>query len=903
MRKVAFGFVMALLFIAFSGNLVRAQGTRDFFRRTEEEGYLNYGAEEYKAYERELMVRKKYDYLGNFLMEGYEVYTLDERRPGLDQPGLEGSVIFKHSYYNDWFNNLIITKDSYRGWKTTATVGDAIRTKFTSLTLKLSRFNGIRWDAASPKNKFTVLGSRGYPDLFSTPVKGGGSNRVIEVAPIYIFGVHWQTQLGDILKLGATYINQHQVDATKPANQNSIKGTIPEMLPPDTLIVRFTDDSPEDGRAGAAVFSCYITVKGKIGDQDTILSSNPASPYYSPFLAPTVVGGYIPPGASHIEANGTEAVDYIFPIPSTIVGTPVYAEFEAVVANDYRISLKQRHTFYDPKEKELVPRGAPCDPSPDATDAMSKKALWRGLGWVVARADGNVQDYTNKKRLKFEYLMPTGQDIYGIDFEANLVGLKIKGEYENNVQYGKFPVVKGRRGSEEHSAYYINVVKDIGQTASLGAEYFRISPGYGGGYISSRSGMVFYTDRGGKDANEASTSEFPLVEDNDDNDQWPDDSPADYPTGGQMDSGVYPGLDKNNDDIPDTDQNSNGIPDYEEPSMLYYSDPQEFVYGIDFNNNGIIDERENDDKPDYPYDRNLEGYHYFMLFKPIKGMKVTFGHYNMHQIADAGVSTANYIKFSYMYDFPRIGQFEINYDGKRVKDDIPDPVYIFQIGGGGAPTSPPPKDILPMRNSAVHTYFSQFRYTQIPNLSITDGLQYVYNHKYPSVFKDGTTQDGDITRRITNAFRIDYTLKLGKLTIMPMVKHLMLKRSSDRIERETGKAIEEWTQFAPILRVDYKLTPNTTIRFGQQGFRLAFFKSTKWRQLLAFKYRDKVSPYNDRSETDMLFMVSNLSDYWGYKIAANVGFQRKSIEYSDEERAKLENARYTRYFISVVVGY
>ena len=66
-------------------------------------------------------------------------------------------------------------------------------------------------------------------------------------------------------------------------------------------------------------------------------------------------------------------------------------------------------------------------------------------------------------------------------------------------------------------------------------------------------------------------------------------------------------MDENNDLIPDSDQNFNGIPDWTEPILFYDADPPDFIYGIDFNNNGVVDYRENDALPDYPYPRDPPG--------------------------------------------------------------------------------------------------------------------------------------------------------------------------------------------------------------------------------------------------------------------------------------------------------
>ena len=80
--------------------------------------------------------------------------------------------------------------------------------------------------------------------------------------------------------------------------------------------------------------------------------------------------------------------------------------------------------------------------------------------------------------------------------------------------------------------------------------------------------------------------EMSVMTDNDDNDQWPDEMINELPSAEKSDSGIFPGLDENNDLIPDSDQNFNGIPDWTEPILFYDADPPDFIYGIDFNNNG-----------------------------------------------------------------------------------------------------------------------------------------------------------------------------------------------------------------------------------------------------------------------------------------------------------------------------
>ena len=863
-----------LLLILLVPSDIRAQ--RTFYGRPAEEDYMNYGRYEYKPYRRDIEVDRRYDYFGNFLMEGFLAFGLDERRPGK-------SRILKDDTYISWFNKLIVSKDHYGRWFYALTVGDEIRTLFTPLTFYQSGFNGIRWDMALPKNKVTFLASRGFEGslfprskAFSTPVRPMSSTTrstiVDEDNPVYTFGGHWQTQVGDILTFGATMINQHQMRTRGTGTEEFLRGTVPypEMLPPGALIVRFSDDSPEDGEDGAAVFGVWVTLNGAVGSRDTTISNDPTVLGYDPSFRPKIVGGR--PVGAHIEANGEDAMEYYFDLPDAF--TPRRATIRAIVANDYRISVSQEHDFFRVLTDRFETRQTPY--------------------YTMVRASGNVGDLSNKREVQFEYGLHTGHTLYGCNFEAHLVGLKIRGEYVRNELYRKFPILSGSSSSRHADAWFLDVEKKLGP-ASAGAEIFRVESEYGGGYDSRRGGAVLYTDKAGDTQDQAVSSEFPLVDDNDDNDRYADDNIRDFPGGGEPESGVFPGLDEDHDNVPDDDRNSNGVPDYEEPFLLYFSDPQDFVYGIDFNNNGIIDVRENDDRPDYPYDRDLKGIHGFAALSPIQDMEFAFGAYRMEQIMGGGTATSKYVRFSYLYSFPKIGELEIAHDSKRVRDTIADPAFVFRAGEDNSPLNPPDPDPMVMTDSWVHTSFLEARYAQIPGMNVINNVQLIRNRQYPDASVHRTKEH--LLNTITTVNKAEYRWAWGKLEVMPMVKHLFKKVT------RTGRSrpLEHWRQVAPILRVNYPVTSKTTLQFGQQGIRLSFLK--RGEDLLTFHFTDQVDPSRTFTATDFVMMLSILSDYLGHKISSNVGVQRRVEEYEDETVARTRNATFSRFFINVVVGF
>ena len=250
-------------------DLPDAEPPRHFLRRPPLSAYTNYGEDLYRPYRREIRLAPRYDFLGRFLAEGFLVYELDEQRPG-------GSRIRKDRLYRS-LNNLIIAHDSYGPWHWSLTVGDEVRTEFTPLTLRQAGFNGLRWDVVFPANKITLLTTRGFdsslfPTLnsFSDPVAQGRGSLIdylerTEENPVYNLAGHWQTRLGDVLRFGATFVNQHQANTARGSTGGFLSGGIPypAMQPPSEITVRVRDDSPQSDEAGAIVYDIVLELEGE----------------------------------------------------------------------------------------------------------------------------------------------------------------------------------------------------------------------------------------------------------------------------------------------------------------------------------------------------------------------------------------------------------------------------------------------------------------------------------------------------------------------------------------------------------------------------------------------------------------------------------------------------------------
>ena len=290
-----------------AADLPDAEPPRHFLRRPPLSAYTNYGEDLYRPYRREIRLAPRYDFLGRFLAEGFLVYELDEQRPG-------GSRIRKDRLYRS-LNNLIIAHDSYGPWHWSLTVGDEVRTEFTPLTLRQAGFNGLRWDVVFPANKITLLTTRGFdsslfPTLnsFSDPVAQGRGSLIdylerTEDNPVYNLAGHWQTRVGDVLRFGATFVNQHQANTTRGSAGGFLSGGIPypAMQPPSEITVRIRDDSPQSDEAGAIVYDIVLELEGEGPEGEATISSDPADDRFAPVLQAQVLGGatrrWLPGGA------------------------------------------------------------------------------------------------------------------------------------------------------------------------------------------------------------------------------------------------------------------------------------------------------------------------------------------------------------------------------------------------------------------------------------------------------------------------------------------------------------------------------------------------------------------------------------------------------------------------------
>ena len=573
------------------------------------EPYLNYGRKEYDPYPSVINARNRYDRLGNYLSRGFNVFTWEFSRPG------ESNINTRTAQYLSWFAALVMLNDSYKGWNYRVTLGEDIRAKFSDLTFSDPRFLGILLDGASSDNRFTLMLSQGGDLLNAAKFSTFKATR--ETSPVLIFGGHWETKLGNVLRMGATYFNQHMAN-TADENGSFLKGDTPySMLSPSFIEVIIEDDSPDDIGRPATIYDVDVVVIGESQGQRVRLTSIEGDPEYDSSLKMIdPVGG----AEGGLTIAGGDQVVFRFQMPQfNLPDDAAYSadpddfvpgltmksvRFLADVEGDYRILVRQQHLFFDQRAHQknvdkvadgddtYAPGGSryvnpftglkgddaikpledvltenpdafnqwPVVPKPATTQASPfLQYKWDLLdptrvGYTVLRSDGSD---SGRKVVEFDYGIPTGQVLYGLDWDLNFKGLKVKGELVTNPQYFLFQVGSnaGKRFDKQALGYFLTAQKEVGPI-EIGGEIFNLDSDYSGNYDSSRGGVAFFSDNCFVCPQ---MQEMYVMTDNDDNDQWPDEMLNELPSAEKSDSGIFPGLDENNDLIPDSDQNFNGI--------------------------------------------------------------------------------------------------------------------------------------------------------------------------------------------------------------------------------------------------------------------------------------------------------------------------------------------------------
>ncbi len=303
----------------------------------EEWRYVNYARQGYRPYTGGVwseLRRPAFDELGNYLMQGVQVFRTEEAR---ENDPLAGSLVDESVEYRINLNRLVIGHDSYGDRSSRIMVGDFIRTKFSALTLDLASLNGVRWDIDLNPTQITLVSSRMDWPIFPSGRLLARTDRDNEAHrerrwSTYLLGGHVERRFG-ALNLGFNYVNLHRTDSLVDWGDNNIRGVLPSAVnrPPAWIAVRVDDGSDED-EVGARVHEmriknpelAHVEAAVTLHDTEVIDQAYPNGDEFFPQgrrIPPYVqfLKGEFPPAQRRAEgyyqADGTEYLIFWFQIP------------------------------------------------------------------------------------------------------------------------------------------------------------------------------------------------------------------------------------------------------------------------------------------------------------------------------------------------------------------------------------------------------------------------------------------------------------------------------------------------------------------------------------------------------------------------------------------------------------
>jgi hypothetical protein len=786
--------------------------------------YTNYAQEPYERYvSTQLEGLGQYDIFGNYVTRGWRIYEWRQQ-----QPLAFGSTVFKDSRFGQWFQNLVVASDSKGQYFTSLTIGDQIRTTLTPLTFSRSRFNGVQWDFASDKYEATVLLSR-----VSEPVRVvQGSNRVQETDYTNFMGLRGTTQVGDFINLGATLVNTNFGSSSSNFSENSRAGLLTSSQNSgnvDEIVIRIADDSPGDN-SGALFFSSQMIVDGE------------AVP-----INPTIEGGRQREG--FLEALEEAPILLRYRVPDPLVVQKV--SFAMVLSNDYRVEM---------------------------TSNLQTNINGQPIFLPVTRAEGNVRDNTNQRVVRFDYGLPSANQIASVDLVVEDVwGMEVRGEFARNTQFQRYPNINIQKLSNlkkseiTADAWFLNATRRTGRWFSYG-EAFSMDHDYTTrGYITDQNDFVDYENQ--------RQNWFEYIDDNDDNDQL-----VDWPRfgGGGGDNSVFPGLDENNDLISDFNENVNLSPDYEEPFLRHYIDPPDFLFGVDMNHNTVVDRFENDEEADYPYKKGHRGWNIYGGGELYPGINVTIGRNGEWLIAGEEESRALYMIVSALRDLPGTGKFEIFHILKFVEDNISDNLLQWVQRPGSIGGLQPFDDPQITKDAMVNQSFVGWKYTRG---DLTFMNKFRFDHFKQRGTKSDRLNDSSFIGVINKA---DYPVEIGRnITLIPRWKNMWRKRSQPRTSQ---LAINELSEIFSLSAVFPVLT-KSRVEVGVEA--IVFRNAEAIPDPLPPEYID------DFIGKVFTLQYTNRVQYQGYSITSNVGFQVNDINFANLTDLDVSN---TIAFIELFAG-
>lgn len=912
--------------------------------------YTNYARSPYLRYQSSSQEGNYfYDGFGDLLTQGWIVYDWRQIQPRI----AESSSILKSSQYVRWFDRQVIAMDSKGDYSFSIIVGDEINATLTPMTFRKAGFNGVMANLATRRARITGLFSR-----ISSPVLV--DDRVLNdqrTNYTNLVAGRAEVNLSPQMTIGVNFVNSHTTNGERDGLEgNPLKGNLATgqlREPVRSVLVRLSDDSPQDGKGGAVLIARDIEITttlvrpsaldpSVLVERDTVIIGN-----VSGFDAVEIQGGTVKDGLLTADGSDSIVLRYVLsptsgdseagslrlllqrpPFDLTLaeaedaVAAISRVRFRMLLANDYRVEMssdRQTNRFGVPQFR------------------------------LVERADGNIKNQVNGSEVVFDYNLPTANLIYGLSAELrNVAGFDFYGEFNVNTQYGKYPAVgKGEHPAIAGTAEDESAIGWLANLAWSGGPWSASLEGFGmdDAYTTSvqpvnATGILDYSP-------ESTNLLYDFVDDNDDDDRHPDQKRFNQGSlvpqelgdfvldrAGVADPEVFPGYDENGDFISDFNQNhssvrTNLLPDYDEPFLRYDSDRPQFLFGTDMNNNNWVDRFENDNLPDYPYKKDHWGYNGNAAVELMPKVTLTAGRLSEARRKTDDENLTTYGILTAERDLPGRGRLRLFNMLKLAADHIEDPLSQWTVsspafgdpgddGGHFEAISDP----LAAQSTWINTFYADWSYDS-PRQWRTlhrfkwetwrqrdSDIEYVLDEAGNRVLVDtqgNPAVDGEPVvlfdplgpearngRRASGFFgfidKAEYRHYWGILTVSPKVKSEFLS------EVPFARSLEKRRSWDTLLflQVGFPALSSTRIEAGLEQ-RFFYDLAAGEDELVARRLS------GDFRGTVLALQVTNPSQYLGYKLLTQIGmrYDRRSLEIVDAAREKRTSGL---FFVSLFAG-
>ncbi|MDE0466656.1 MAG: hypothetical protein OYL97_06335 [Candidatus Poribacteria bacterium] len=447
-----------------------------------------------------------YDLFGKELLEGNEVYNYREQKE-FDQNGelfVGWTGQLDSERFSAQLDRTVLTEDSFRGRYTEFAIGDSMRFKPSTLfpnryILYKTEFDGLRWDIsfAQERHLFTLINSRisnpvqltdAAANLAPTLGRRNGLNEdagVRHIENARLMGFRAQGLLGDIFRVGFTYVNLHKEHPERV--ENPIMGTVANT-PPESISVVFRDDSPEDNHGSVTVFNGYDPAKhsdniqGGVGaafksmtvtvitqeleeltpeeiEDGVEPKAQPAQTQkleiFSSDVTPIDVGGL----PSDIRESGDWAIvdgfnkmkyDLVFADHDIDPRTVQSVVFDMIVAGDYNIAVigfsEANKAESDPEIQEWIKTEDGHIQMPYRDVIQAPGNYGQSSEYISDRA--NLVDNPDKwtgdgrpRKISYRYGAGRAALLYGLDLEGTIGNVFVRAHYSINGKYKQYPTI------------------------------------------------------------------------------------------------------------------------------------------------------------------------------------------------------------------------------------------------------------------------------------------------------------------------------------------------------------------------------------------------------------------------------------------------------------------------------